>query len=193
MYDFASSGGRVFASHFHYAWADTGPLSDAAQWVGSEDNPENPPGPYLVDTSFAKGDALSKWLVAVDASKKLGEIPISQPREDVGGVHSTAQRWVYSSTQNQSLRNDYPLATKYLSINTPVANSVEDQCGKFVFADMHLYGGDVQDPATALPDNNFPASCGTTLTPEEKALAFLFFDLASCIQDERQPPTPPLK
>ena len=44
---------------------------------------------------------------------------------------------------------------------------------------MHLYGGDVQDPATALPDDNFPASCGTTLTPEEKALAFLFFDLSS--------------
>ena len=29
--------------------------------------------------------------------------------------------------------------------------------------------------------------------PEEKALAFLFFDLASCIQNESAAPVPPLK
>jgi hypothetical protein len=192
MYTYASTGGRVFASHFHYTWASEGPLSTAAQWVGSEKNPENPPGPFLVDRSFPKGDALANWLVSVDATKTLGEIPISQPREDVGAVHSAAQRWVYSDTSNASLVAEMPVSTKYLSINTPVAKPVADQCGKFVFADMHLYGGDVQDPKTALPDNAFPTSCGTELTPEEKALAFLFFDLSSCVQDDTKPPVPPV-
>jgi len=70
-------------------------------------------------------------------------------------------------------------------VNVPA----ENQCGKFVFGDMHLYGGDVQDPATALPDNNFPSSCSKTLTPEEKALVFLFFDLASCVGDDKIDPT----
>jgi hypothetical protein len=84
-----------------------------------------------------------------------------------------------------------PESTKYLGVNTPVGQPADQQCGKFVFADMHLYGGDVQDPATALPDTGFPATCGTTLTPEEKALAFLFFDLSSCVTDDSAAPTAP--
>jgi hypothetical protein len=193
LYQYTEGGGRVFASHFHYAWANTGPLETAAQWVGSQQNPEDPPGPFLVDQSFPKGDALAHWLVSVQASDTLGQIPISQPRENVGGVLSGAQRWVYGNMSNQSFKDDMPQSTKYLTINTPVGQPAEAQCGKFVFADMHLYGGDVQDPATALPDDAFPSSCSKTLTPEERALAFLFFDLSSCVQDDAKPPVPPIK
>ncbi len=188
LYDFASAGGRIFASHFHYTWADTGPLATAADWRGSPNNPENPPGPYLIDTTFPKGAALASWLVKVGASSKAGEMPISQPRENVGAVVSPTQSWVYRNTADSTM----PRSTKYLSVNTPVGKPVDDQCGKFVFADMHLWGGDVQDPATALPNDGFPATCGTELTPEEKALAFLFFDLSSCVQDDTKPPAPPL-
>lgn len=188
LYDFTSAGGRVFASHFHYVWADQGPLFTAAEWMGSPSNPENPPGPYLVDRSFPKGDALANWLVGVGASTTLGQIPISQPRENVGAVIAPTQRWVYRNGADPLV----PEPTKYLSVNTPVGQPVDQQCGKFVFADMHLYGGDVQDPATALPDDGFPGSCDKELTPEEKALAFLFFDLASCVQDDKLPPSAPV-
>ena len=187
LYDFTTKGGRVFASHFHYTWADQGPLGQTAQWMGSASNPENPPGPYMVDQSFPKGAAFAQWLVGVQASSTLGEIPISQPRENVGGVVSPAQRWVYRSTSNPIV----PQSTKYMSVNTPIGQPVENQCGKFVFADMHLYGGDVQDPSTALPNDGFPGSCSKDLTPEEKALAFLFFDLSSCIQDDAAAPKAP--
>jgi hypothetical protein len=189
LYEYAAAGGRVFASHFHYTWAETGPLSATAEWMGSPSNPENQPGPYLVDTSFAKGEAFAKWLVNVGASSKLGEVPISQPRENVGAVKGPTQRWVYRKTPNPAI----PEATKYLTVNTPVEKPIDEQCGKFVYADMHLYGGDVQDPATALPDDDFPSSCSPTLTPEEKALAFLFFELSSCVQDDAKPPAPPVK
>jgi hypothetical protein len=194
LYDYSSSGGRVFASHFHYTWADSGPLAETAHWMGDKDNPERPAGPYLVDQSFAKGEALAKWLVNVDATDTLGRIPISEPRENVGGVVAPAQRWVYSDTRNESRVDEAPQATKYMSVNTPVARPVPEQCGKFVFADMHLYGGDeMLDPTKALPNNEFPRSCDPELTPEEKALAFLFFDLSSCIQDDAKPPVPPVK
>lgn len=189
LYDFMNAGGRVFASHFHYTWADTGPLASTAQWVGSPDNPSNKPGPYLVDQSFPKGSAFAKWLVNVDASKTLGQVPISQPRHDVIGVVAPTQRWVYRKDANASL----PETTNYLTVNTPVGAPADQQCGKFVFGDMHLWGGDVQDPATALPNDAFPQSCGTELTPEEKALAFLFFDLASCVQDEQAEPIAPIR
>jgi hypothetical protein len=189
LYDFTGLGGRVFASHFHYTWADMGPLATTAQWMGSAANPENPPGPYLVDRTFPKGDALARWLVHVGATSVLGEIPISQPRENVGRVVAPTQRWVYRKGPSAAV----PEPTKYLSVNTPVSRPSAEQCGKFVFADMHLYGGDVQSPSAALPDDGFPATCGRELTPEEKALAFLFFDLAACIQDDSKAPAPPVK
>ncbi len=187
LYEFTTRGGRVFASHFHYTWADRGPLSRTAQWIGSPENPENPPGPYLIDTSFPKGDAFSQWLVAVDASTVPGQMPISQPRENVGRITAPTQRWVYRQTGEFFM----PQSTKYLSVNTPVGQPIAEQCGKFVFADMHLYGGDVQPPVGALPDDGFPGTCSPDLTPEEKALAFLFFDLSACIQDDGQAPEAP--
>jgi hypothetical protein len=196
VYDFAASGGRVFASHFHYVWTQTGPLNGTAQWIGNASNPENPTGPYLVDTTFPKGAAFSQWLVSVGASSKPGEIPISQARENVGGVKSPTQRWVYRKRWAiPGVVPDpiLPESTKYLNVNLPVGKPVDEQCGKFVFADMHLYGGDVQDPATALPNDGFPGTCSKDLTPEEKALAFLFFDLSSCVQDDTKPPSAPIK
>jgi hypothetical protein len=184
LYDFMSQGGRVFASHFQYTWADEGPLASTAEWVGSSSNPENKPGPYLVDQTFPKGAAFAEWLVNVQASKTLGEVPISQPRHNVEQVMPTGQRWVY--------RQDDAM-TNYLTVNTPVGVEADKQCGKFVFGDMHLYGGDVQPAATALPDDGFPGSCSKELTPEEKALVFLFFDLASCIQDDKLDPLAPIR
>ena len=56
---------------------------------------------------------------------------------------------------------------------------VEDgnRCGKVVFSDMHVSG----DAGLDLGD--YPASCGGTMTmsAQEKALAFMFFDISSCV------------
>jgi hypothetical protein len=198
LYAYASAGGRVFASHYHYVWFQNGPpdLRGVAFWYGAPTNPENPPGPFLVDTSFPKGVALADWLMNVGASTTKGEMPISQGREDVGKVLSaSAQRWVYAKKWAAYPVFQDPInpeATKYLTVNAPVGKPVDQQCGKATFADMHLYAGDVQ-AAPGLPDDKFPGSCSTSLTPEEKALAFLFFDLSSCVQDEKSEPTPPIK
>jgi hypothetical protein len=196
LYDFTQAGGRVFASHYHYVWAQTGALSGTAQWLGGSSSNASSAPPYQVDQTFPKGKAFAEWLVGVGAATTLGEIPISQPREDVGAVVTPTQRWVYGKRWAvPGIIPDpiIPESAKYLNVNTPVGKPADQQCGKFVFADMHLYGGDIQSPTTALPDDKFPTSCSTTMTPEEKALAFLFFDLSACIQDDTKPPSAPIK
>ena len=51
----------------------------------------------------------------------------------------------------------------------------EQQCGKVVYAGMHI------NYATSDVDATFPAGCSAGLTPDEKALIFLLFDLGSCV------------
>lgn len=196
MYEYTALGGRVFASHYHYTWTQVGPLKGTAQWGGGSDDGSTSKGPFFVDTTFPKGAALADWLVNVQATSKHGEIPLNQPREDVFKVNAPTQRWVYEKNWLiPGVLEDFtkPQSTKFLSANSPIGKSAEDQCGKFVFADMHLSNVDVQpNDGTALPNDAFPSSCGKDLTPEEKALAFLFFDLSACVQDDALPPAPPV-
>jgi len=49
-----------------------------------------------------------------------------------------------------------------------------------VFSDMHVSGGPAKNGTMALP---YPQSCGpeTVLSPQEKALAFMFFEISACV------------
>jgi hypothetical protein len=84
-------------------------------------------------------------------------------------------------------------AVEYLTINTPVEDAVGDagaQCGRMVYTDLHVSAGPTSD--SSHDDTPFPGGCVTTgLSPQEKALEFMLFDLASCVQQESVPPMPP--
>ena len=74
-------------------------------------------------------------------------------------------RWLYASGATP--------ASHYLSFQTPVGVQAGQQCGKVVYAGMHVSSGSV--------GTTFPAACSATFTPDEKALVFLLFDLTSCV------------
>src|SRR5205823_329197 len=87
---------------------------------------------------------------------------------------------------------------QYLSFNTPVGSPEDMQCGRVVFTDIHMRtpvttatgttGGDKS--SATLP---FPTGCLTNaMSPQAKALEFLFFDLSSCIQPDATTPLPPV-
>lgn len=179
---FADKGGRIFGSHWHNGWI----------------RPENAPYPQVVnfssgahgfttpitasiDTTFPKGQAFSDWLVKVGASTTPSEIVINGAEHSVDSVvPGMAQRWIYGTDST----NGNPML-QYFSFNTPIG---EPECGRMVFSDVHVSAGAGTDSGK-LP---FPSGCTSpTMSPQEKALEFMIFDLSSCVQPDEAPVVPP--
>jgi hypothetical protein len=172
MHDWLGEGGRVFATHFQYYWFKDGPsdFQNVAMWTGVSVGTGT--GNYDLDTSFAAGQTFAQWLAGpgVDAAAST-TIALTGVANSVSTVSQDAQRWIYDpGTMNP----------KYLSFRTPIggvsvpgdASAPPTYCGKAVFSDVHTSGA----PSGALPD-----ACGTTLTAQQKALEYLFFDLSACV------------
>jgi hypothetical protein len=188
LHDYASAGGRVFASHYHYSWLNSGPYGgeNLATWTpGSNDM--GTIGATIVK-DFPKGQALQDWLANTNALVN-GELPIREARHnaDVLPSHTASQAWILA---NQSANP--PGATQYLSFNTPTDAAVggpdgEDYCGRVVFSDLHI--GAASGDASAMP---VPTGCtNADLSPQEKALEFMLFDLSACVIPDDRPPAPP--
>lgn len=163
-------GGRVFASHWHNYWLQEGwPDTVTLSFQNDLNDIEAD-----VDTTFDDGAELAQWLVNVQASTTLGKIDITAAQHTVRGVDATlARRWIYKD----QTANGMP-STQYLSFTTPLTAAEDQRCGKVVFSDIHVSSGD-----SSSPDDRFPTGCTTTgLSPQEKVLAFMVFDIAGCVE-----------
>lgn len=186
LVDYAAAGGRVFASHWHNYWlqAEIGRFSETAVWSNTPRS-YSAPITALVDTTFPKGEALSDWLYNVGASTVPGQLEIHEAKHTVTAVaDELATRWIYYEEPEQA----EPIGVKYLTFNTPVGEAEENLCGRVVFTDIHV-------STSLLAGPPFPEGCGdgrSELTPQEKALLFMLFDLSACITpDDKEPPIPP--
>jgi hypothetical protein len=180
LHDYASQGGRVFGTHYHYVWLLAGPSDFQSTAHYTANGSAGGVSPFTIDQSFPKGQAFADWLVNVGASTTKGEIELNEVAGDVTTVNAaTSQQWIYSKS---------PQSAKYLSFNTPVTAPVAQQCGRVVYSDLHVAAGDTSGGV-------FPSGCmAGDLTAQEKALEFLFFDLSACVQDPGlPPPNPPVK
>ena len=170
---YADLGGRLFMSHYHSIWisGESGtPTHAPAVWptIASCNANLSPTSTGVIDQiNNPRGSAFASWMTNVGGSSASGQFPISDARGSCSTLdNAKAERWVYSS--NNIIQN--------FQFTTPNEIAKVDRCGKVVFSDMHVATG---SSSSGTP---FPGGCTPgDLTPQEKALAFMFFDIASCV------------
>ncbi|MFN0253349.1 MAG: carboxypeptidase regulatory-like domain-containing protein [Kofleriaceae bacterium] len=181
MKAYADLGGRVFASHWHNIWIGgdwtdgngqtPAVWSEIADWVTDNGTNLSNATDTIDEVNNPKGTSFATWMLNVMGSTVRGQISVTDPRITALGVDTTkAERWVY-------LNNGGAERPQTFQFTTPNEAPLNDRCGKVVFTDMHVTG---TSPGGSYPMQSC-ANAGTTLTPQEKALAFMFFDLASCV------------
>jgi hypothetical protein len=183
MKQYADIGGRVFASHWHNIWVSghfqgAGSGQRPAVWdtIGtwnSGSNFQNAIIDLIDETSNPKGSAFAQWMLNVMGSTVRGQISVTEARTtSVTLDQARAERWVYTQGGGGVPAD----RAQMFQFTTPNEAPLGDRCGKVVFTDMHVSG-------TPPNLNPYPGHCvgGNDLTPQEKALAFMFFDINSCV------------
>ena len=191
---YTSAGGRAFLSHWHNYWLEQGPAP--LPTTATFDHQGDLPSPFTatLDTTFPKGQAMSNWLLNVGGSTTAGQLTILAGQHTVDAVNpAISQRWIYSDAmpgaRQQTLRN---ASVQYLTFNTPADVPAERQCGRVVLSDIHVSNAGTPADQSG-PNLPFPTGCqAANLSPQEKALEFMLFDLSSCIVPDSSVPIPPV-
>jgi hypothetical protein len=207
MLAYLNAGGRTFFTHYQYTWmknasGPAAPLATVAQFDVEEGDRSDKSGALAtlvediyVDPSFPKGQIFADWLQNVQATTTLGKLPVNDWRHDVKAEnHPPSQRWITADTHNGWPAGQAPsvaaATVPHFTYNTPMDQLPDKQCGKAVFSDFHVSGQEYKDGEDgSLP---FPDECALKpLSPQEKALIFMLFDLNACVQDESKGSAPP--
>ncbi len=176
MKDYADAGGRVFLEHYHKEWIEGDPAAGStnkpAVWpdlatCDQDVFPDDPLADVIDQVDNPKGESFAKWMLAVGGSGTLGNVSVNEPRQSCSAIQPQVEQWVKSPTNLPQI----------FQFTTPAEADEKDRCGKIVFSDMHVSSGSSSSGA-------FPSGCssGNDLSAQEKAIAFMFFDIASCIE-----------
>ncbi len=195
LISYGNSGGRFFATHYSYSWLQgNGVLNGTAQWDPKADqNDTNPiPTGQPFTGSVSAGVPTSnpglfvKWLNlvgALDGSNPGGAVPanptvtIQSGRHDVDKVLGASSEWI-DGVDPAPAAGDPSQMLLHFTFDMPIGQS--GQCGHAIYSDFHVNG-------TQSNGTTFPSECDTNaLTPQERILEYMIWDLASCV-----PSSPP--
>jgi hypothetical protein len=197
MVAYANLGGRVFASHWHNIWIsgdrrnyDTNATNDGvtnAAWstlahydfdAGQDESTQLA---IIDEVNNPKGVSFAKWLDNVGATPTHDQITIGDPRYIIQDPDLTrTERWVYFDPTLTTPTGK--TGTQDFLFTTPIDVPADQRCGKVVFSDMHVSKGSASRNSANANPTPWPSGCSTAdLTPQEKALAFIFFDIATCV------------
>src|SRR4029079_5634076 len=171
LQQYADAGGRGFASHWHNYWFEHGPTP----WptIANFQHQADLAIPFTatIDTSFTRGAELAQWLMKWAGATAYGQLEIrgAQHTINTGG---TGRQWIYSTT---------PQSVQYLDATTPFPGAA---CRRVVRSAIHVsQGGSSSTEDDSDPSLPYPDGCRTMdLSPQEKTLEFMLFDLSSCVE-----------
>jgi hypothetical protein len=194
LIDYTSDGGRLFTTHYGYVWMAYAqqPFPSTATWTPDPGQTHNPPNPFTVTVNqqFTKGDAFAQWLWDAGASTTYGQLNVAESRDDVSGPVAGPAGNTTAWLTGDAGAGGY--SVQHLTFNTPYNvpplpdGDAGTQCGRVVFSDFHV-------TASALigtgANHVFPHDCAPgPMTPQEKALVFMLFDVSSCVSRDDKPP-----
>jgi hypothetical protein len=164
LHDYAAHGGRVLLQHFQNYFLEAGgtDVSSIASFSPQPDLAD--PFVATVDTASARGKAFSASLAAVELAAELRKLSIHQGKNTVTAVHAPAVRLLYGES---------PSTVQAFSLDLPYG-AAGPSCGRITATDLLTASADTLA--------EFPDGCTTTeLNAQERALAFLLFDLGACL------------
>jgi len=163
---YGDMGGRLYLTHHGGDWMDQHG-DQYPNLVQFDRQPDPAVSEGAVNTTFERGKQFADWLMKVGASSAYGVIPITSAQWHVDSTALPAQTWV--STAN-------PTTVQHLTFNTPLTAAPENQCGRVLFSNFHVAPGAI---------GTFPATCSSgALTPQEKLVEFMLFDVTSCVSPD---------
>ena len=183
---YLAAGGRVFGTDYQYVWYQH---STDPNWVSATTVPGAAPNgeptgdtTIRLDTGFPKGKALADWLSVIAPENVYGEVVSTQVFDNFSATRpGVTQVWGSSGT----LDDPTLVHPRFVTVNMPAGAPLTEQCGKAAHLDAHIAA---LSPAEFV---RFPESCGPELANGEQVLAFFFFDLAACIQEDSKPVVAP--
>jgi hypothetical protein len=174
--NYANAGGRVFATHYSYAWLDPASPYDSqflstggtgvATWV-PDTSLSN--GTATINTGFNDGATLAQWLLNAGASTSYGQVTLTTLKNDISAVIPPTQAWATLNSNHDIMQ---------MTFNTPVGAPAANQCGRVLYNEYHVYN------VSVLPGEMFPTECSgiaKTMTPQEEMLEYALFDLSSFV------------
>src|ERR1035438_8899661 len=169
LLNYANSGGRVFATHFSFAWLEpaapyNSQFPPVANWVPDTALAN---GIATINTGFTDGATLAQWLQNAGATTTFGQVPLNTLKNDISGIIPPTQSWATLNSNGDIMQ---------MTFNTPVGAPAANQCGRVLFNEYHVFN-------TASGGAIYPAECtfSTTMTPQEEMLEFALFDLSSFV------------
>ena len=178
LLNYANTGGRVFNTHYSYAWLDPNTpynslFPPVANWDVGQMNPQPDPGIATVSTNFTDGATLAQWLQNAGASynNTPGQIQISTLRHDFDGVIPPTQPWL---TDNDSGAGN---PVMQMTFNAPVGAPAANQCGRVLYNEYHVI-----EPIGFFGEI-YPSECPPlgTMSAQEEMLEYALFDLSSFV------------
>jgi hypothetical protein len=194
---YLKNGGRVFASHFHYAWftAAGSPFQtyDLGQFQAGSEQPSDIDA--VVDTSFAQGQTFHDWLAQPQVAALIDDkLPIRQSRQNVRLYNNPpVTSWLNADSMAEPTTT--PGLTEYLSFDITMG---ELFCGRVLYSDFHVGGasadyGDALNRLGSTRNGVVPDGCDlrSNMSPQETVLEYMLFNLPSCTARLRLPPPGP--